>query len=100
MTEKRIAVLLGAGASVDAGLPMSTDLTKLLVEKLGEQLTYDRSVLDALHFVCSAMIGHRGSAGSPHMPASMWRRCSQQFGSLANGLNTKQHRSFQVGFLA
>ncbi|GAP61266.1 conserved hypothetical protein [Arthrobacter sp. Hiyo1] len=67
MTEKRIAVLLGAGASVDAGLPMSTDLTKLLVEKLGEQLTYDRSVLDALHFVCSAMIGHRGSAGeSPY----------------------------------
>lgn len=67
VTEQRIAVLLGAGASVDAGLPMSTELTKLLVEKLGEQLIYDRPVLDALHFVCSAMIGHRGSTGeSPY----------------------------------
>jgi hypothetical protein len=67
VTEPRIAVLLGAGASVDAGLPMSTDLTKLLVEKLGEELVYDQPVRDALHFVCAAMIGHRGSAGeSPY----------------------------------
>lgn len=46
---------------------MSTELTRLLVEKLGEQLIYDRPIVDALHFVCSAMIGHRGSAGeSPY----------------------------------
>lgn len=67
MAEQRIAVLLGAGASVDAGLPMSTELTERLVENLGQRLVYERPVLHALHFVCSAMIGHRGSTGeSPY----------------------------------
>ncbi len=55
----RVAVLLGAGASGDAGLPMTGELTQRLVARLGGQSPAGR----ALNYVCSALIGHRGASG-------------------------------------
>src|SRR3954453_17786314 len=54
-TEPRISFLLGAGASADARLPMTGQLTRCIVESLPSSL--------ALRFVCSALIGHRGVQG-------------------------------------
>jgi len=58
----RLTVLLGAGASRDAGLPMTGELTRQIVKRLQVQGELGGSVR-ALNYVCSALIGHRGVAG-------------------------------------
>lgn len=63
MTHGRVAVLLGAGASVDAGLPATTGLTEQLVKEVASDLSRTDPVVKALNFVCSAMIGYRGASG-------------------------------------
>jgi hypothetical protein len=64
LKESRVAVLLGAGASADAGLPMTGQLTKDLIDLMGQSQNYEsRRLAETLNFVCSAMIGHRGNTG-------------------------------------
>ena len=64
MAVERVAVLLGAGASVDADLPMTGGLTKALIRSIKEEFEIQRpELVEAFNFVCSAMIGHRGNAG-------------------------------------
>jgi hypothetical protein len=59
----RTIVLLGAGASRDAGLPLTSQLAQLLVQKLGESGS-TRHEVEALNFVYSQMIGYQGEDGS------------------------------------
>lgn len=64
MALERVAVLLGAGASVDADLPMTGGLTTALIKSIKEEFESPRpELVEAFNFVCSAMIGHRGNAG-------------------------------------
>lgn len=72
---RRTTVLLGAGASVDAGLPVSTRLT----EELGREI--DRSprspVAQALHIVVGSIIAHETRLGaSPYAGVDVERAFS------------------------
>jgi hypothetical protein len=51
------AFLLGAGASVDAGLPTSVQLTKLIADKIDENFRW-RGTSQILHAVIGALIRH------------------------------------------
>jgi hypothetical protein len=51
----RVAVLLGAGASVDAGIPDTTQMTKRLVEAVGSARWSSPSVVTALNFVVATL---------------------------------------------
>jgi len=53
----RTAVLLGAGASVDAGIPQTTEMTKRIVEVVASQphAYYERSVPTALNYVVATL---------------------------------------------
>lgn len=53
-------VLLGAGASAEAGVPPSFAMTRSLIEKIDER--FDR-ISHALNFVCATLIGYDGAAG-------------------------------------
>ncbi len=70
---RRIAVLLGAGASADAGVPLTTDLAALLVRDLQRSFGADYAVTDsmvkALNFVYSALIGYSGEDGGDPLGA-------------------------------
>lgn len=55
--------LLGAGASVDAGLDSSTGLTKAIAQHLGRGPSHDPTG-QLLHAVIGAMIQHDASAGA------------------------------------
>jgi hypothetical protein len=48
-------VLLGAGASVDAGIPETFDATREIVSRIGEA-TRDGKLAQALNFVCGALV--------------------------------------------
>lgn len=68
----RVAVLLGAGASADAGLPLSGELTNYLIEYVGSN--HDLKLSAALNQICSAIIAHRGTQGvSPLVPLNVER---------------------------
>lgn len=51
-------VLLGAGASQEAGVPTTFDMTQRLVERVSEARSIRDSTVPALHFVCGALIAH------------------------------------------
>jgi hypothetical protein len=60
-------VLLGAGASVDAGLPTTADLTRLLDDQVA--LRQQRPLLDAFRYVVGGLTwGASRSGGSPFEP--------------------------------
>ncbi|MFE7846773.1 SIR2 family protein [Microbacterium sp. NPDC057407] len=73
----RTAVLLGAGASRDAGLPLTERLAELLVSSFDEELAtadqYQRGeqlpVVRALHVVYGAMVSHATEQGSSPLAA-------------------------------
>jgi hypothetical protein len=59
-------VLLGAGASADAGIPTSMEMTQRVVEDLNQSHGLEPMV-DALNFVCAQIVGHDGRSGkSPY----------------------------------
>jgi hypothetical protein len=59
--EKRL-ILLGAGASVDAGVPASFDMTQRMVELI--QNSHDRPSAKLLNYICGRLIGHDTAEGS------------------------------------
>lgn len=62
----RTMVLLGAGASRDAGLPDTGGMTEQIVRRL-QDTDWVRPEVHALNYVVSAIIGHRGARGeSPY----------------------------------
>lgn len=70
--QSRVAVLLGAGASADAGLPLAGDLTTYLIRRLEQN--GDESLSAVLNQICSAIIAHRGIQGiSPLAPLNIER---------------------------
>ncbi|MDQ0647234.1 hypothetical protein QFZ53_001430 [Microbacterium natoriense] len=62
-TAPRTAVLLGAGASVDAGLPTTFTFARQLVEDITEKLGRERTIVKTLNFVYGAMVNHRTERG-------------------------------------
>jgi hypothetical protein len=54
-------VLLGAGASVDAGVPASTEMTKQIVDKLNTWRNQGNGIAAALNYAVGAMIAHRAA---------------------------------------
>ncbi|HWM34195.1 MAG TPA: hypothetical protein VNR36_08170 [Pseudolysinimonas sp.] len=65
---QRTVVLLGAGASFDAGLPLTSQLAERIVARFNAQRPPVRGVQE-LNFVYSAMIGHQGEDGSDPLRA-------------------------------
>lgn len=55
-------ILLGAGASVDAGIPASYGMTQALVERVG--VARFSQTAQALNFVCGALTAYDASGGS------------------------------------
>lgn len=51
-------VLLGAGASQEAGVPTTFEMTQALVERIDQHRNIADSISPALHFVCAALISH------------------------------------------
>lgn len=65
--DQKILYLLGAGASKDAGLPLASELTQLIVADINSDLkkpntTY--ALKGVINYVVSTMIGHRGKSGA------------------------------------
>ena len=59
-------VLLGAGASVEAGIPATVDMTHELVARI-ERMAYGSQLSPALNFVCGALVKHDTAKGeSPY----------------------------------
>lgn len=73
MTGDRTAILLGAGASVDAGLKVTTDLAQAIVSNANDQHRSDwyprPTWVRALNAVYAGMVGHRGASGSNPLDA-------------------------------
>ncbi len=67
-TTAETVVLLGAGASAEAGVPTTFDMTERLAERINERPFDHRPISAALHFVCGALLSHDGAAG--HNPFS------------------------------
>ncbi|WP_213816127.1 SIR2 family protein [Glaciihabitans sp. dw_435] len=67
----RTSVLLGAGASVDAGLPLTQELAERLVEMANEGDTrfVRNSWVRSLNFVYGAMVGYQAEDGSNPLTA-------------------------------
>lgn len=60
------AFLLGAGASIPAGLPLARDLTRMMLRELGDGRRRELSA--ALNYVVGAIVGHDSrSGGDPSM---------------------------------
>jgi NAD-dependent SIR2 family protein deacetylase len=55
-------VLLGAGASVEAGIPATVDMTRQLVERIG-RCAHRSQVSKALNYVCAALVAHDAAKG-------------------------------------
>lgn len=69
-------VLLGAGASCDAGLPLTSDLASAVVKDANSDETYqygwqahNRAWIDALNFVYGQMVGHQTDDGGNPLDA-------------------------------
>lgn len=62
MTKPSTTYLLGAGASVDANLPTSTELTRLITEEVDAAGRYN-GVAQALHAAIGAMVAHDTGLG-------------------------------------
>lgn len=63
MPLRESAVLLGAGASVEAGVPTSFGMTQRIVDKIGRTRRYSYHAA-ALNFVCGALIAYKAAAGA------------------------------------
>lgn len=61
--KERTTVLLGAGASVDAGIPASVNLTKKIVETIDTAQTRYHGTAQALNIAIGAMIAHDTAKG-------------------------------------
>ncbi len=57
-----VVFLLGAGASCDADLPLANDMTKMLLQEV-QSVPQERTNADALNYVVSALMAHRGRTG-------------------------------------
>jgi NAD-dependent SIR2 family protein deacetylase len=55
-------VLLGAGASVEAGIPATVGMTQQLVERIGRG-GYHSQASKALNYVCAALVAHDAARG-------------------------------------
>lgn len=69
---QNVAVLLGAGASVDAGLPLTTQLAEQLVDRANNTLPNNLNPPDwvkALNFVYGAQIGYQVEDGGNPLTA-------------------------------
>jgi hypothetical protein len=62
MTAADTLVLLGAGASVEAGIPTSVDLTRAIHDEIAKD--QERRLLEALRFVIAGLIFEKGVAAS------------------------------------
>jgi hypothetical protein len=58
----RPLVLLGAGASVEAGVPATFDMTEKLVAAISERFDYSQ-LTNTLNFVCGALIAYDSARG-------------------------------------
>lgn len=65
----RTIALLGAGASADAGLPLTNQLARLLVAKSNEDRSIARPTIRALNFVYGEMVGHQADDGGNPLQA-------------------------------
>lgn len=68
----RVAVLLGAGASADAGLPLTTELAAKVVALANAEHRGERPMPDwvrALNFVYGSMVGYQAEDGSDPLAA-------------------------------
>ncbi|KRE90125.1 SIR2 family protein [Arthrobacter sp. Soil764] len=61
--DREVTVLLGAGASVEAGLPTSTRLTEQILNGISNDNHVGRSVAGALNMAVGAMIAHDTARG-------------------------------------
>jgi hypothetical protein len=57
------AVLLGAGASAEAGVPTTFEMTERLTERINARQYDQRPTAAALHFVCGALLAYDGAEG-------------------------------------
>jgi hypothetical protein len=64
MPGPRIAVLLGAGASADAGLPLTSQLAHNIVERANDENPRFPAWVRALNFIYGSMVGHQAADGS------------------------------------
>jgi len=55
-------VLLGAGASAEAGIPTTFAMTQRLVESINKRVQIE-PLLSALHFVCGALLAYDAASG-------------------------------------
>ncbi|MCA1840407.1 MAG: SIR2 family protein [Actinomycetota bacterium] len=64
MPDRVTAVLLGAGASKEAGVPLTSEMTRLVVEGIQEDsfARWDKTAA-VLNFVCGTIIGYDSSQG-------------------------------------
>src|SRR5690242_4356677 len=58
-----VSVLLGAGASVEAGIPSSFEMTEKILDLL-PHISHDKTTW-ALNFICGAMTAHATAQGEP-----------------------------------
>lgn len=65
MGDSRVIVLLGAGASVDAGLPLTSQLAARLVDAAnsGRSRRPPTPMVQALNFTYGALVGHHAESG-------------------------------------
>lgn len=64
--DRNVVFLLGAGASQDAGLPLASNLTQLIVDDLNVNPVQSRRNVElwkVMNFVVAAIVGHRGKSG-------------------------------------
>lgn len=81
----RVAVLLGAGASFDAGLKTTYGLAQDLMEKINsESARHHVGVREALNFVYGEMAAHRGAHGDNPVDAVNTERLISAVRLLAN----------------
>lgn len=71
---QRFAVLLGAGASRDAGLPLTGELTQQVIAGLQQPdgVAHDTQLGNALNYICGALIRQRAETGiDPYAPLNI-----------------------------
>jgi hypothetical protein len=56
-------ILLGAGASVEAGIPATVEATRVIVSRIGEATRHGK-IAQALHFVCGALVAYDSADGA------------------------------------
>jgi hypothetical protein len=59
----RPLILLGAGASVEAGIPATVEMTKEIVARIG-QSSHHTQMAQALNFVCGALVAYDSAEGA------------------------------------